>query len=222
MRWGLGKNEEKWLERIGKRVMKELFILKEMRKREMEIMKGESGERIGDKGLLLESLRKEKEFRERIVIIEMRKEREKKLRWKERNVGFRKIGEVEKVMEGEEEEEMNEGNEELMMDGEKIGLIESLRIDKMMGMEVWKRGEKVEIEWGMLKIEIGGRWMNWRWKMIIERMDIEGKKGNGIWKKKGIVIVDDLIGEGRREEFDMIEKEGKCEGLKEGIGEGEK
>lgn len=76
MRWGLGKNEEKWLERIGKRVMKELFILKEMRKREMEIMKGESGERIGDKGLLLESLRKEKEFRERIVIIEMRKERE--------------------------------------------------------------------------------------------------------------------------------------------------
>ncbi len=91
---------------------------------------------------------------DRLVVVELRQERAQHLARLQRRIGLRKIGAVAPVLAGAEEKHLDADLAALLMDGENVRLINAVRVDALMALDMRQRRQPVAIDRRALEIEL--------------------------------------------------------------------
>ena len=139
--------------RVGKRVVDQVLLLAALGHADADAPTHALAERLLQQRALLDLVGEQDQLRRRLVVVELGEEGAEHLAGLERLVGAREIGAVAPVLPGAEEEHLDAGLAALLMDGEDVGLVDRLRVDALVGLDVGERGEAVAVARGGLEIE---------------------------------------------------------------------
>jgi hypothetical protein len=101
-------------------------------------------------------VRQEEQTRAGLVVVELGEEGTQHLGRLQRRIGLGEIGAVAPVLPGAEEEHLDAALAALLVDGEDVRLLDALRVDALVRLDMGKGGEPVAVDRGALEVELLG------------------------------------------------------------------
>ena len=206
LRRRVGKSARERLARIGERVLDQVALFAPLRHRDLNAMSGALAERRREKLALLEIVRDEDQPRHRLVVIELREKGLQHGRRVEALVGLWKVGAVPPILSGAEEEYLDRGETAVLVDREDVGLLDAVRIDALMRLDVGERGEPVAVERRGLEIEVVRCCFHRARKLRLHLLARAGKKCVRLRDEAIVVVERDLARARRRAALDLIKQ----------------
>ena len=160
----------------------------------------------------------EDQLRHRLVVVELRDEAVEHLLHGQRAIGLGEVGAVAPVLAGAKEEHLDARLPAVLRGGEDVGLLNPLRIDRLVGGDVREGGEAIAEACRPLELELRGGLLHQALVQAPHVLALAAQEAHGLVDEAAVVLERDLSRAGRRAALDLVQQAGARAAFVDAVG----